>query len=98
MKPGSANKACKKDLFFLMHLCTQQCQRCVLYITGVDVLCTCGVYCTSVRPREGEPSSVALLQGSSLSQKGFYVFPDPVRGSKDGGCHNCAACKADFGL
>ncbi|KAI3359030.1 hypothetical protein L3Q82_015432 [Scortum barcoo] len=27
-----------------------------------DVLCTCGIYCTSVRPRERDPSSVALPQ------------------------------------
>ncbi|KAI3367335.1 hypothetical protein L3Q82_008375 [Scortum barcoo] len=37
------------------------------YMIDDDVLCTCGIYCTSVRPRERDPSSVALPQLKPIS-------------------------------
>lgn len=36
----------------------------------------------------GPSVSIVLLQGL----RGFQVFPDPVRGSNDRGCHICTDC------
>ncbi|KAI3374811.1 hypothetical protein L3Q82_021033 [Scortum barcoo] len=44
------------------------------YMIDDDVLCTCGIYCTSVRPRERDPSSVALPQGGVPSRVGGEVL------------------------
>lgn len=62
-----------------------------LYITN-DILCACGIYCTSVCHKERVPH--LWFFSFLLFLKWAKVFPDLVLGSKDSGCHNCAFCKA----
>ncbi len=48
----------------------------------VAVFCTCDIYCTSVRPRERDPSSAVLSEVSYFSlilsiDSGFLSFSSP---------------------